>query len=133
VDCATGVATGRIILTAQENVDLTLNLVNIHDGKGGKARTVPLDPGGQARAILERLLIESRSEYVFTSPHSGGKFTRVDKSLKRVSELAEVSDLTIRVFRHTFCTRLAAAGVDVRTIQRLQADEIHSSGRVKHI
>jgi integrase len=80
-------------------------------GKGGKARSVPLDPQGEARRVLDRLRKDSRSGWIFTSPHSGQKLTRVDKSIAKACELAEIQPaITLHVLRHTFCTRLAASG-----------------------
>lgn len=121
--CATGLRKEELFSLKKNDVDLSLSLIHVLDGKGGKHRTVPLDPRGEASSILARLLQESRSEYVFTSPHGGGKFTRVDKSLAKACELAAITGVTLHTFRHTFCTRLASAGVDVRTIMELAGHE----------
>jgi site-specific recombinase XerD len=119
VGLATGLRRDELFSLRKDDIDLSLNLVNVLDGKGGKARSVPLDPEGEARRILERLRKDSRSEWIFTSPHSGAKLTRVDKSIAKACELAKIEPATLHTLRHTFCTRLAAAGVDVRTIKEL--------------
>lgn len=121
--CATGLRKEELFSLKKNDVDLALSLIHVLDGKGGKHRTVPLDPKGEAAQILARLLRQSKSEYVFTSPHGGGKFTRVDKSLAKACELAGITGVTLHTFRHTFCTRLASAGVDVRTIMELAGHE----------
>lgn len=123
VGCATGLRLDELFSLKKNHVDLSLSLLHVLDGKGGKARTVPLDPKGEAAGILARLVVESKSEYIFTSPHSGGKLTRVNKSLASACELAGITGVTLHTLRHTFCTRLAAAGVDVRTIMELAGHE----------
>jgi site-specific recombinase XerD len=64
----------------------------------------------------------------------GGKLTRVDKSLAAAASAAKVEDVTLHILRHTFCTRLAAAGVDVRTIQELPGhEEIETMMKYVHL
>lgn len=134
VGLATGLRRDELFSLRKEDVDLVLNLVTVTDGKGGKLRTVPLDPGGAAAKVLTRLKKFSRSEWVFTSPHSGRKLTRVDKSLASACVAAEVEPITLHVLRHTFCTRLAAAGVDVRTIKELAGHaDIQTTMRYLHL
>jgi len=123
VGCATGLRLDELFSLKKSEVDLLLNVVLVLDGKGGKSRVVPLDPQGECRAILARLVTVSKSEYIFTSPHSGGKFTRVTKSLASACRIAGLTGVTLHTLRHTFCTRLAAAGVDVRTIMELAGHE----------
>jgi len=47
------------------------------------------------------------------------KMTRVDKSIAAACTAAKIEPATLHTLRHTFCTRLAASGVDVRTIKEL--------------
>src|SRR5262249_22565631 len=118
----------------QGHVDFNLNVINVLKTKSGKARRIPIDPKGEAYAILQRLCQESKSEYVFTSPHGGGKFTNVAKSLAAACEEAEVEDVTIHTFRHTFGTRLAAAGASIRTIKELMGhQDIKTTERYVHL
>jgi integrase len=134
VGLATGLRRDELFSLQKEDIDLVLNLVTVTDGKGGKLRTVPLDPDGAAARTLAWLKKTSRSEWVFTSPHSGGKFTRVDRSLAAACKTAEVEPITLHALRHTFCTRLAAAGVDVRTIKELAGhSDIQTTMRYLHL
>lgn len=134
VGLQTGLRRDELFSLRKDDVDLSLDLVNVLDGKGGKARTVPLDPDGEARRVLERLRKDSRSPWIFTSPHSGKKLTRVDMSLRQACEAAEIEPITLHVLRHTFCTRLAAAGVDIRTIQELAGHaNINTTMRYVHL
>ncbi len=124
VGLATGLRRDELFSLTKADVDLSLDLVTVIDGKGGKARSVPIDPGGEAHRVLTQLKRESQSDWIFTSPHSGRKLTRVDKSIAEASKLAELDPpITLHVLRHTFGTRLAAAGVDVRTIKELMGHE----------
>lgn len=135
VGLQTGLRRDELFSLRREDIDLGLNLVNVLDGKGGKARSVPLDPEGEAALILTRLKKDSRSQWIFTSPHSGGKLTQVDKSLAAACAAAEIAPpITLHVLRHTFCTRLASAGVDVRTIKELAGHaNISTTMRYMHL
>src|SRR5262245_57840710 len=46
VALATGLRKDELFSLRREDVDLRLNLLNVLDGKGGKARSIPLDPAG---------------------------------------------------------------------------------------
>jgi site-specific recombinase XerD len=64
----------------------------------------------------------------------GGKLTRVDRSLAAATSAGKIEDVTLHTMRHTFCTRLAAAGVDVRTIQELAGhEEIETTMKYVHL
>jgi integrase len=133
VALATGLRREELFGLKPSDVDLQLNLITVI-GKGSKLRTVPLDPESKAWAILGRRKRESRSSWIFTSPHSGGKLTRVDRSLAAATSAAKIEDVTLHTMRHTFCTRLAAAGVDVRTIQELAGhEEIETTMKYVHL
>lgn len=134
VGLQSGLRRDELFSLRKDDVDLSLNLVNVLDGKGGKARSVPIDPDGEARRVLERSRKDSRSEWIFTSPHSGRKFTRVTRSLAAACKAAEIKAITLHGLRHTFCTRLAAAGVDIRTIKELAGHaDISTTMRYVHL
>jgi site-specific recombinase XerD len=132
---ATGLRRQELFHLQKEHIDLALNVVHVMEGKGGKYRRIPLDPKGEARRILQRYCSESPTKWVFTSPHGGGRFTRVDRSLRAACEDAEINPpVTLHVLRHTFCTRLCAAGVDIRTIQGLAGHkDIETTMRYTHL
>jgi integrase len=122
VALATGLRRDELFSLRKEDVDLNHNLVNV-DGKGGKFRSVPLDPASAAYSVLARL-ITSRSQWLFHSRMSKGKMRSVDLSLKLACKEAGIEGVTLHTLRHTFATRLAASGVDLRTMQELMG---HSS------
>lgn len=134
VGLATGLRRNELFNLKKVDVDLSLNLVNVIDGKGGKSRSVPLDPEGEAHRVLTRLKRESRSDWIFTSHRTGRKFKHVNLSLKEAARAAEVEGVTLHTLRHTFCTRLAASGVDIRTIKDLAGhSDISTTMRYMHL
>ena len=54
IGMATGLRRFELFNLEKRHVDLNLKLVNVLDGKGGKARSVPIDPKDEAYPILER-------------------------------------------------------------------------------
>jgi integrase len=124
VACATGLRRNELFSLKKCDIDLGLNVLHVMHGKGGKSRSVPLHAQGEARAILSARVRQGEGEYLFPSPHGGGKLQQVYDSLESSCAAVGLEDVTLHTFRHTFCTRLAAAGVDVRTIKELAG---HSS------
>lgn len=131
---ATGLRKDELLHLEKTAVDFDLNMLSVV-GKGGKRRRIPLDPAGEAHAVLRRRCNESPTKWVFTSPHGGGRLTKVDRSLASACEDASINPpITLHVLRHTFCTRLAAAGVDIRTIQELAGhSDISTTMRYVHL
>jgi integrase len=73
-----------------------------------------------ALAVLrERSLYRTDSELVFAHPESGQPLDRskLVRRFKDALQRAEVRRVTFHELRHTFGTRMAAAGVPLRTIQ----------------
>jgi integrase len=129
---ATGMRKDELLRLEKAAVDFDLNVISVM-GKGGKRRRIPLDPEGEARRVIQRRCNESPTKWIFTSPHGGGRLTKVDRSLASACEDAGIDPpITLHILRHTFCTRLAASGVDIRTIQELAVDDhqkTYKSGR----
>jgi integrase len=109
------------LLLAWSDVDLKRGLLTVQAAyaKNGTNRTVPLN--SVLRAALARLREAAKDgEHVFTSPRSGKPL----KSIRNAFELARKKaglgeEVTPHTLRHTFASRLAMAGVDLRTIQEL--------------
>lgn len=107
------------------DVDRREAVVKVRKGKGGKARTVPIDAG--AVEVLEEWLTERKRVGVSTSAPifctlQGGS---VDTSYVRrmIPRLAKKAGIKRRVhahmLRHTFAAELAREGVSMPMIQRL--------------
>ena len=85
------------------------------------SRAVPLADvlGGELDLLHQRSSYNSDSDLVFAHPHTGKPIDR-SKLLKRFKaalKRAEVKDARFHDLRHTFGTRMAAAGVPMRTLQ----------------
>jgi integrase len=87
----------------------------------GSGRSVPL----AERVATELKALRDRSEYnkdkdlVFCHPETGHPLDRakLTRRFKKAVKRAEVPEITFHELRHTFGTRMAAAGVPLRTIQ----------------
>ncbi len=123
IGLATGLRRSELFNLEKRHVDLNLKLVNVLDGKGGKARSVPIDPKDEAYSILERRKREGKSDYIIPNPKTGRPYICVTKSLDQACELAEIERITLHWLRHTFGTWHIMAGTDVRTLQGLMGHE----------
>ena len=102
-----------------DNVDFKDASVFVERGKSKTARrTVPLT--NRAKEILTRLFEKKRAERVFTqsSFYVSHQFRRLRDAMKLPA------DCVLHSCRHTFCSRLGAAGVSAFQIMRLAG---HSS------
>ena len=74
--------------------------------------------------IVQEALLELRdeageTEFVFTNPDTGTRYTDIKKSFSAACREAGITNFTFHDLRHTFGTRLADAGVDVVKIKEL--------------
>ncbi|RMH31368.1 MAG: site-specific integrase [Nitrospirae bacterium] len=65
-----------------------------------------------------RLQQSSHSKWVFVNQH-GRPYRSIQKLFQAACRNAGLSNLTPHTLQHTFASRLAMAGVDLRTIQEL--------------
>jgi integrase len=85
------------------------------------SRSVPLADllGGELDRLFQAAAYDADSDLVFAHPHTGKPIDR-SKLLKRYKAAlrrAGVRDVRFHDLRHTFGTRMAAAGVPMRTLQ----------------
>lgn len=101
------------------DVDLKRGLLTVQAAyaKSGESRTVPVN--SVLRQALQRLRSERpQSEYIFTK-RSGEPFRSIRTAFATACRHAKLTGVTPHVLRHTFASKLAMAGVDLRTIQEL--------------
>ncbi len=100
------------------DVDLRRGLLTVQGAfaKTGQTRTVPIN--SSLRAALGALKRETRSEYVFTR-RDGAPMRSLRTMFQTACRRAGLTDVTPHILRHTFASRLAMAGVDLRTVQEL--------------
>jgi len=85
------------------------------------SRSVPLPDrvAGELERHFQRSSFQHDDDLVFPHPHTGNPLDRskVLKRFKRALSRARVRDVRFHDLRHTFGTRMAAAGVPMRTLQ----------------
>jgi integrase len=127
----TGLRQGELLGLRWRDVDLQARKVRVvspyvrgefGDPKSeGSGRSVPLAQRvAEALAELrERSAYASEGELVFAHPESGNPLDRskLVRRFKAATERAEVRPITFHELRHTFGTRMAGAGVPLRTLQ----------------
>jgi len=101
-----------------EDVDLKRGFLTVQAAyaKSGQTRTIPLN--SPARLALDRLKTFAKGELVYSKPN-GTPYKTIRKSFAHVCKQSGLKDVTLHTLRHTFASRLAMAGVDLRTIQEL--------------
>ena len=127
----TGLRQGELIALRWKDVDWKAGLIRVRRnytrGRFGtpktkrSSRSVPM-PERVAAALKEHF---KRSEYtgaddlVFCHPETGGPFdaSKMRKRFKDAIKAAGVRSIRFHDLRHTFGTRMAAAGAPLRTIQ----------------
>ena len=76
----------------------------------------------------------SRSEYVFVQEDGATPYKSIRTAFETACRHAKLTDVTPHVLRHTFTSRLAMAGYDLRTIQELgRGKEIKMVERYAHL
>ncbi len=102
-----------------ENVDLRRGLLTVQAAfaKAGKTRTVPIN--SVLRAALAERKAMAQGEHVFTRRRDGKPLRALRTVFMNAVAAAKLEGVTPHVLRHTFASRLAMAGVDLRTIQEL--------------
>ena len=71
------------------------------------------------KKLRDHSVYDADGDLVFCHPESGGPLDRskLTRRFKQAIKLAKVREITFHELRHTFGTRMAAAGVPLRTIQ----------------
>lgn len=107
--------------------DLQDRGIVVRHTKSKRDRVVPMCD--RLRAVLKRIPVDMESPHVFTSPRGKeGKYDRFNNTLWRETvKRAKVAPIRWHDLRHTFCSRLAQAGVPLQTIAELAG---HSSVQV---
>ena len=97
-------------------VDLEQKTIRLYDTNNGENRTIRLNS-----TVVEQLLRiapKKRAGLVFPRPR-GGESRLKPRWFETVLEEAPVAEYTWHCNRHTFCSWLAMAGVQLRTIKEL--------------
>jgi site-specific recombinase XerD len=121
---ATGMRRSEMYRCTWPNVDLEHHVLTVPRSKHGETRYVTLNSAAQA--MLDFLRSKAgqsekggESEYVFLSMRNHAPLTGNRHWFEDAVEKAGLKDFTWHCLRHTFGSRLAARGVDLRKIQEL--------------
>lgn len=116
-----GLRVSEVVDLEPDDLDFQENILRVRNGKGGKARNVPMNKDLVA-ALQDwlRLRGQSKTKKLFVSQR-GGAFTAdgVEHLFKQLRDKTGIPDLTPHVLRHTFAHDLAERGEPLRTIAKL--------------
>jgi len=113
----TGLRVGEVLDLCWQNVDLDNGLLLVARSKSGKRREIPLND--TALALLRNVPRHIRSKFVFCKP-DGSQRRTVHEAFKGARRRAGLEDdVVFHTLRHTFCSRLVMAGVDLVTVKEL--------------
>lgn len=114
----TGMRRGEILGLRWCQLDLSARTIRLDKTKSGKPRIVPIN--GYLFDILMRQKEKSgSSEFVFPNPSTSKPFRDVKRAFNKASTDAGIEGLRFHDLRHTFASRLVAAGVDLITVKDL--------------
>jgi integrase len=127
----TGLRQGELLALRWRDVDWSARKLRVSAGmRNGKRRTpksatssraVPMADkvGGALDRLFQASAYQGDDDLVFGHPHTGRPLDRsqVSKRFKRSLQRAGVREVRFHDLRHTFGTRMAAAGVPFRTLQ----------------
>jgi integrase len=127
----TGLRQGELLALRWRDVDWPARKIRVSGGmRNGKRRTpksatssraVPMADkvGGALDRLFQASAYQGDDDLVFGHPHTGRPLDRsqVSKRFKRSLQRAGVREVRFHDLRHTFGTRMAAAGVPLRTLQ----------------
>jgi site-specific recombinase XerD len=115
---ATGMRRSEMYGATWRNVDFEHDLLTVPRSKHGETRHVTLNSA--ARTMLEFLREKAgESEYVFLSMRNNEPLTGNRHWFEGAVKKAGVKDFTWHCLRHSFGSRLASRGIDLRKIQEL--------------
>jgi integrase len=115
----TGMRLGELLSLTWADVDLSRRLITVRHTKNGRMRRLPINDG-----LLETLKTLHRksckAEYVFCSRRTKGDGRKsVRTTFETAIRRAGIGKLRFHDLRHTFATRLVAAGVDIVTVKEI--------------
>jgi integrase len=127
----TGLRQGELLALRWRDVDWPARKIRVSGGmRNGQRRTpkstassraVPMADrvGGALDRLFKASAYQGDDDLVFGHPHTGRPLDRsqVSKRFKRSLQRTGVREVRFHDLRHTFGTRMAAAGVPIRTLQ----------------
>ena len=114
----TGCRPDELFRLQRKNIDLDDRTLFIADGKTKSARRrIPLS--NRAFDVLSSKLAQCDGNYVFANSTTGKPITSLKKAHLAAIKRSKVERFRLYDLRHTFASRMAAAGVDLITLRDL--------------
>ena len=110
----TGMRRGEILGLSWKDVDFHRSVVFVRRTKSGKPRYLPMNVA-LSRELIERRTALPEAEFVFEG-RSGRPLVDIKHGFGSVLRRAGITDFRFHDLRHTTATRMAEAGVHIRTI-----------------
>jgi integrase/recombinase XerC len=119
-----GLRIGEVINLELRDVDVFLGVLTVRAGKGGKDRSIPLDPALR-EALTDWCLVRGEAGGAVFPGAKGPRLNRkaVARLLNRLCVRAGVPRFTAHQLRHTFGTEAASAGIPATELQALMGHE----------
>lgn len=132
VAVGTGMRLGDQLSLRWPQVDFQHNVIRVPNSKTGRDYGVPMNQ--DVRRELQALKrAATGGEFVFTSSKTGTRVKEIKTAFKNACSAAGIKDLRWHDLRHTFGTRLGAAGYNAYEIAELMGHaDIKTSGRYAH-
>jgi len=129
----TGMRLSEQYNTEWHNVNVAQRLLTVPRSKHGERRHIPLN--SVATAAFKRLALQANgSKYVFLNIEGEAPLRANRHWFQDAIDEAGIRDFRWHDLRHTFASRLAMAGVDLRTIQELMGHKtIQMTCRYAHL
>jgi integrase len=108
----------RFFKIAGKTIEVKPNELIVVRSKNGKARTIPLSDAAR-RIAQDQIADVTNRKYLFTNGKSGTMISEIKRAFTGAVRDAGLEDFRFHDLRHTFATRLAAAGVHPWTIRDL--------------
>lgn len=123
----TGCRKSEALYLRWEYVDLKNRIARLpaNVAKGKKIRTLVLSE--QAVEVLKQLDTREKYSHCFINKQTGKPYTTIDKSFRRLIQLAGIENFRIHDCRHTFISYVLQSGGSLFEAQRLAS---HSSSKV---
>ena len=112
----TGMRKSEILNLKWKDVDFEHGIIYLIETKNGERREVLMNE--VVKDTLSKVQHRGRIPYIFIGKDNK-PYTNVRKSFDAALKKCDIIDFKFHDLRHTFCSQLVMAGVDIKTVQEL--------------
>jgi len=113
----TGMRKSEILRLTWDRVDLKNRVILLDKTKNGERREIPIND--TLYQTLSDIIRNLKTDFVFYNPETLKPFVDIKRSFGAALKKSHILDFHFHDLRHTFASRLAMAGADLPTIQKL--------------